>query len=768
MAIEVNQGGDGADAIDALSRGTRTSSQGRLQADTAVVDRLTSTFTRLENRIKSLGRTAKETATSLNGITNLFGNGDGRSLGGAQSSGSRNSVPAVGQTTRAALGQVATRVSARLGGGGGGGLTGGLPGGGGGPSGGGGGGGGLVTNFIKTGMQPLFDAGQAISQRVARGAEYSLQADRMSVQLQQMYGMSNSQVRNQLRMPLTGHYLLGGGTAINDLLGMQANTGLTAAKQASTVEALRTVSGFSLGSGDVTRMLSTMASPDVANRMFMMGGTGMYGIGGKERTGMQSIQDIVRRTGLTNPEALKGALQQGSNTRQRLTAMGVPQDMQDMVIQYAMQNTQYQRKTGDKSTMYDPSKESNRETMGIEGSYAVQHEKTTGERLKREESFYGRQTDNFARFEKNLRLSTQMLGAFEDALNRIIGLGISVQGHPVTNVLKYGAKQAYNSAMSTIDLAEGVATTAAGLGAGGDPVDRTGLAMPSFYATGGDPSEGGTGKLSANNEAKLAQLDPRLAGPLRKMLAARPGMEIGDARRASAQQDRSFRARYTRRPDLKEKTKDADRIWNGEVWVYDQHAQEGPPMAPPGQSYHEQGLAADLSWKDKEWVRQNASRFGLVHGGTTKGDETDEPFHVQPAGVGGGIGTAPPGRVSTAGASKASASMAVSASRMPSATGESSTGVFTDSGQRASEVSKAGLKAQFAPIIAGIDKPKGGDPVDRYSGATSSGAHGYTVTIAPNIYLNGTQDIGNDLKRIAREVGKILEQEVSMVMARSR
>jgi hypothetical protein len=604
------------------------------------------------------------------------------------------------------------------------------------------------------------DAMQAISKRVERGAEYSLQADRMSVQLQQMYGMSNSQVRNQLRMPLTGHYLLGGGTAINDLLGMQANTGLTAAKQASSVEAFRAVSGFSLGSGDVTRMLTTMASPDVANRMFMMGGTGMYGIGGKERTGMQSIQDIVKRTGLTNPEALKGALQQGSNTRQRLTAMGVPADMQDMVIQYAMQNTQYQRKTGDKSMMYDPSKESDRNVMDIDTSYAVQHEKTTGERLKREESFYGRQTDNFARFEKNLRTSTKLLGAFEDALSGIVGLGISLKGHPVTNAVQYGAKQAYNMTMSAIDVGE---MAAGAMIPGGDPVDRIASATPSWYATGGDADEGG-GKLSANNEAKLAQLDPRLATPLRKMLSARPGLEIGDARRTSAQQERSFKARYTRRPDLKEKTKAADRIWNGEVWVYDQHAQEGPPMAPPGQSYHEQGLAADLSQKDNEWIRQNASRFGLVHGGTTKGSQTDEPFHVQPAGVGGGIGTAPPGRVSTAGASKASASLAKSAKSMPSATGESAS--FTDAGQRASEVSKAGVKAQFAPIIAGIDKPKGGDPADRMSG--SSYGMGGTITIAPNIYLNGTQDINNDIKRIAREVGRLLEQEVSMVKARSR
>lgn len=754
MAIEPNQGGD--TPIDSMSGRGRTSSRSQIQTDTGAIDRLTSSFSRLREELKRVWTQATATTTALNQVAQS--SPQGGATGGPVNA--RNSVPPVGQTTQRATGQLVTRVAASLAPSSSGGGSGLIPGGGG-PGGGGPGGGDDGRPRSRT-AQAYVGAASATSGRIARGAEYSLQADRMSVQLQQMYGMSNSQVRNQLRMPLTSHYLLGGGTAINDLLNMQANTGLTAAKQASTVEAFRAVSGFSLGAGDVTNMLSTMASPDVANRMFMMGGTGMYGLGGKERTGMQSIQDIVRRTGLTNPEALKGALQQGSNTRQRLTAMGVPQDMQDMVIQYAMQNVQYQRKTGDKNTMYDPSTEEDRKTMGIEGNYAVQHEKTTGERLKREERFYGRQTDNFADFEKNLRSATKMLAAFEDTLSGIIGMGISAKGHPLTNL----AKKAIPGIGAIIEKIVG------------DPVDSTSLAMPSNYsmgssaaglfATGGDAGEGET-QLSANNEAKLAQLDQRLAVPLRKMLAARPGMEIGDARRSSAQQERSFKARYTRRPDLKEKTKDADRIWNGEVWVYDQHAQTGPPMAPPGQSYHEQGLAADLSQKDNEWVRQNASRFGLVHGGTTKGAETDEPFHVQPAGVGRGTsGSTSSGRVSASTVSKTSVINKSSGTRpMSSSTGESAVGSFSDAGQRASEVAKAGVKAQFSPIIAGIDKPVGGDPVDSLS-MSSATYGGGTITIAPNIYLNGTQDINNDIKRIAREVGRLLEQEVSMMKARSR
>ena len=752
--VEINQGGEGQDAIDALSSRSRTSSQGRLQADTGAIDRLTSSFSRLREELRRLKTQATETMSALSAVSGASEIGEGRIAGNAV----RTSVPPVGTTTRNATGQLFTSVSGYFSPTGGPGGPGGPGGGGPGGPGGTGGTGGSGGSGYGRGVRTYISGAESASGRTARGAEYSLQADRMSVQLQQMYGMSNAQVRQQLRMPLTNYQLLGGGAAINELLNMQANTGLTALKQASTVEAFRTISGFSLGAGDVTNMLTTMASPDVANRMFMMGGTGMYGLGGKERTGMQSIQDIIRRTGLTNPEALKGALQPGSNTRQRLTAMGVPQDMQDMVIQYAMQNVQYQRKTGDKTKMYSPSEQDDRNIMDIDTSYAVQHEKTSGARVRREEEFYGKQVDNFADFEKNLRSATKMLASFESAMGGIIGLGISIKGHPATSFTK-----TVIGMLNPFD---------------GDPVDSTGLAMPaqsaapSLYATGGDANEGKDTVLSANNEAKLAQLDPRLATPLRKMLAARPGMEISDARRSSAQQERSFRARYTRRPDLKEKTQDADRIWNGEVWVYTQHAQKGPPMAPPGQSYHEQGLAADLSQKDNEWIRQNASRFGLVHGGTNKGEKTDEPFHVQPAGVGRSRQGASASKVSSAGVSKSSAPVSGSvrsasvARNTSSPTGESAMGSFADAGQRASAIAKAGLKAQFAPIIAGTDTARGGDPVDYVS--TSGPAGGGSITIAPNIYLNGTQDINNDIKRIAREVGRLLEQEVSMVKARSR
>jgi hypothetical protein len=612
------------------------------------------------------------------------------------------------------------------------------------------------------------------SSRIGRGAEYSLQADRMSIQLQQMYGMSNEQVRGQLRTPLTEHYLLGGGTAINDLLAMQASTGLSAKNQASSVESIRAVSGFSLGTQDVTKMLTSMASPDVANRMFMMGGTGMYGIGGTERTGMQTIQDIVKRTGLTNPEALKGALQQGSNTRQRLTAMGVPQDMQDMVIQYAMQNQSFQKKTSDKGAMYDPSTEKDRKTMGIDDSYAVRHEMTTGERVKREEGFYGRQVDNFANFEKNLRTVTKALAALEDRLSGLIGVTIDAKGHPVTQIVR------------------NIGKAFAPLIPGGDPTVE-GNSPAVQYSSKTPSASGETTKVSAENERKLATLEPKLAIPLRKMLQANPKLTIGDARRSSKVQEESFKMRYSPRPDLKEKTQSSDRWWNGVLWVHDNHAapKGAPAMAAPGSSWHEQGLAADVQGDDA-WLIANASKYGLGHGGTGTGQADDEPFHIQPADTmgklpGGSGGSAPASKTSIGSATPSGSVRSAGAARRvftSTQSAESSLYVDTNAGQRATSVAKAGLGALGSIIgeiantakvstdlsTVGRGTAHGGDPTVGGSSRASSSGGGVgsmQITISPNIYMQGSSSTSMDLQKMAKEVATLLEREVRLTMMRS-
>jgi len=751
MAISTpseNQGGETPfDSLGTSSRGS--SGTAGLNVDRAALRGLTEGIRGMGTELKTAAGYAKDLVTNLGKLGSSGGRLSGMFGGGGSG---RSSMPLAGTVASGSSGS------------GGGGRTS-VP-----TAGSSGGGGGSFSgllaaqqNLQRATMQPLSDLNAYANQRIGQGADYSLQADRMSVQLQQMYGMSNASVRNQLRMPLTSHYLLGGGNAINEMLNLQATTGLTASKQASTVEAIRAVSGFSYGAGDVTRMLSTMATPDTANRMFMMGGTGMYGMGGKERTGMQSIQDIVRRTGLTNPDALKGALQQGSNTRQRLNAMGVPQDMQDMVIQYAMQNAQYQKKTGG-TAMYDPSTEKDRQTMGIEGSYAVQHEKTTGERIKREERFYGRQADNFADFEKNLRSTTKILAAFEDKLSGIVGLKISYGNHPATKVINYGAQYGMSVmsaqmqvAAQTADLAADAATAVAGAGLGGDPVDGLKMSPVSTKKASVISSDSGESdkKLPADTERKLAKLNPKLAIPLRKMLEDRPEITIGDTVRSSTTQEQGFRSRY--RPTNKtKKEKRSDRVWNGVVWEM-KPGLEGkvPSMAPPGQSFHERGLAADLNQNYGDWIRKNASKYGLSTGYTGTGGSDDEPWHVQPSGTGLDDYSSPGSGSSSSGGAVSGSVSTASVSKLVKNTTPTST--MTSVG--------TATAVNYQQPYTGNSALLSGDPVDKNTGPMSSGG-APSIVISPNIYLQGGQSMSTDMQRIAQEVGRLLEHEVKLSMMR--
>lgn len=105
--VEINQGGEGQDAIDALSSRSRTSSQGRLQADTGAIDRLTSSFSRLREELRRLKTQATETMSALSAVSGASEIGEGRIAGNAV----RTSVPPVGTTTRNATGQLFTSVS---------------------------------------------------------------------------------------------------------------------------------------------------------------------------------------------------------------------------------------------------------------------------------------------------------------------------------------------------------------------------------------------------------------------------------------------------------------------------------------------------------------------------------------------------------------------------------------------------------------------------------------------------------------------------------
>lgn len=423
----------------------------------------------------------------------------------------------------------------------------------------------------------------AANSRFARGREGVLDADRMSVLYQQMTGLSQLQVSSQYRMPLTNYRLGAGG--INQLMAMESQTGIRGIPQAASVEAMRTISGYQMSTADVTGMMGSLASAPVANRMFMMTGTGLIGPGGRQNSMMSVMQNLVRTAGLTDPEIVKGALLPGSITRAKLTSMGVPPEMQTQVIQYAQQNLTFKEKGG--KGMYDPSKESARRLMGIEENFATQVEETQRLETRRDEQFYRRQVDNYAALERQTQTLTQAFGALEDKLSGI--LGAVGQNRIATSVFQ---------------------GLTGGFGMGGDP---------SGESAGVNTSNPNVRKATTN--PGFTKLHPKMRDRVARMLADNPNVGFGNGVRSSSEQRQMFLSRY-QKTDRETSASGAKNIfWDGSYW---EHV-SGAAAAPPGRSMHEIGLAVDLTG-DLDWVVKNASKYGLKHFAGVN----NEPWHVQP------------------------------------------------------------------------------------------------------------------------------------------
>ena len=461
--------------------------------------------------------------------------------------------------------------------------------------------------------------------RIERGYVYSSSADKMSVLYQQITGMSNAQVRNTYRQPLTNYRL--GETGINTLLGLQASTGILARNQASFAEGMRTLSGYSLSTEDVASMLGNLGSAQVANRMFMTTGMSLYKPGGGQRSGTELLQHLARASGLTGLRNPESALQQGSNTRMRLADMGIDQKTQDLVIQYAMANKQYQAKQPG-AGMYDPSNQRQRELMGIEQNFATQMEETTRVKVNREEDFYGRQQDNFAKLEQRTQSLEKMFGRLEDRLSGIVGKGIETKSarNVLGSVLK-GVGPLMSMAGAALSLTGAGAAFGAPLMVAGAVATAAGTAMgPAGDGAAGSGSRTGTPSTNATGTTTLqkvtsqqsfSRLHPTMKERVLKLIQASGGrVGFDNGYRDSAQQESMFRSRYA------ESAEPTDIFWDGKYWK----KVRGADAAPPGRSMHEIGLAADLTG-DMEWIKANAERFGLKHFANVN----DEPWHVQPS-----------------------------------------------------------------------------------------------------------------------------------------
>lgn len=434
---------------------------------------------------------------------------------------------------------------------------------------------------ITAGVKAINMGIDAANSRFDRGREGVLEADRMSVLYQQMTGKSQLGVSSTYRMPLTNYRLGSGG--INALMGLEAATGISGRQQASSVEAFRTMSGYNMSAGQAAGMIGNLASASTVNRMFMMGGTSLIGVGGKQNSAMDVMQGIVKSAGLTDPAILKGALAPGSITRSKLSMMGVPEEMQTQAIQYAMQNQTFKGKGG--KGMYDPSKEADRRKMGIEENFATQVEETQRLETKRDENFYRRQVDNYAHLERQTQTLTKAFGALEDQLSGILGA--------------VGSNKIATSIFQSVT------------GPLGDPAGRgdpAGVPMPQNISA-------AAAQTSFNN------LNAQFKERLTKMMADNPNVTFGQGVRSSADQRTMFLSRYTKTNSPTNAKGEKNWEWDGAYWEHT----SGAPAAPPGRSMHEIGLAADLSG-DLEWVVRNAHKYGLKHFGDVNG----ENWHVQP------------------------------------------------------------------------------------------------------------------------------------------
>ena len=533
------------------------------------------------------------------------------SSAGTSSSSATTSGGAIAQAvanSRAQVGGAPIASAAAMGGGGGGffaNMRGGLS------AGGGAGYANLASGAMRAGGQVL----GAIDARTNSAYPRMLQNDQLAVLYQQTQGINQQQYYDQFRQPIQGARLGAGG--INSLLSLQARTGIKAETQASGVAGMRAVSGYSYSTDQMAQMLQALASPQVNNRMTMTLGTGLYGVGGKQRSITDIFQSVTRGAGLTNERTVQGAMQQGSMTRARLSAMGLPEDMQDLVLQYAQSNVQFQKKTGGRQGMYNPENKAQRQAMGIEANFATQREETTRLSELRDEKYYNRQKDNLATMEQNTQALIKLQTTMEELASGIIGSRISTRGSIAARALKgiAGLGMIAGGAMvgfTGVGAPLGIGMASAGLGLAGSALTNVGDGTETSSKTKG-------AKVVSNKKASssLNSLNTTFRQRLEKMMEDNPNVGVGNGFRTSAQQRTLFLSRYSRTTDK------TGTFWDGAYWKKNSGVADA---APPGLSMHEIGLAADLTG-DLQWVQKNADKYGLK----TFADVNNEPWHVQPA-----------------------------------------------------------------------------------------------------------------------------------------
>jgi hypothetical protein len=563
---------------------------------------------------------------------------------------------------------------------------------------------------------------QAIDKRVEDARPYVLAADKSTLQMQQITGMSQRGVMDNLRMPLTDYKL--GTNGINQLMSLQARTGINASQQASSVEFMRTLSGFSMGAEGASSIIESLAAPETVNKMFMMTGMSLIGPGGKQKSTQSLIQGLAKRAGLDNKNIAESAIAPGSVTRATLSAMGVSGDLQDQVIQYGQANNNFREKGGKGS--YDPTKEADRKRMGIDDTYAMEAEETERKRGKRDEKFYQDQAGSYAKLERQTQRLTDAMAKLEEVMAPIIsartgsriaqkvlgGVGSMLSNIPIVGGLLGSiggilgdprpSNSRYIGENDINDIYAPTTTIPSNSGGGGtiptttipnsSPV--TGLSWPSTIGgfsgihpdTGLPPREhfihslgitnhlgpeetlilgGGAGstpldggpehfnipgfdtpenfaimgnKTTAPGTGLNGSLNSAIRRLANRAYAETNGnvqIKIASGRRSAEEQKALWTQRMQVVPngyklpyykdDFDGKNYNLVR-YNGQLWMK-KPGNSDPPIAAPGTSLHELGLAADLDLSDPRaalYVAQNLWRFGL-----SSGKADGEPGHIQ-------------------------------------------------------------------------------------------------------------------------------------------
>jgi hypothetical protein len=499
-----------------------------------------------------------------------------------------------------------------------------------------------------------------IDNRLERGRAYATSADRYSVQMQQLTGLSQQEFRQQFRMPLTEYRL--GIDGINSIVGFQAQTGARLNDNyIKSIEGLRALSGYSKTTTQILEQQKQLMDPEVANRMFMMGGVNAFTFGGGLSNPMQMRQQIAQRMGLMNEDVARSALMPGSVTRARLADMGLGEEMQTEIIQYGMSQNAFKKRGG--SGTYDPSNPYHRKLMGIEENLTTQQEETARVEVRREEKFMDRQIDNMSKAEEYNRKMIQFTGFVEDKLSTIVGLletfspfrsaGASAARGLSSGAMALGGALLMAPEPTGLTKVAGAAFLAGGalfsaVGGMGDGDADPGAARGGSPATpshsagtfsdGSRDNEimvpsGGRGSSRVplsefKRSPRMMNLQPSLRERLLNMMRENPNIGITSGYRDEAEQERLFYAQ------MEETSADQSQVeWNGKHWK----SKAGYAFtAPPGSSMHGVGLAADIfeegDGKSYAWVVANSARFGL-NNWRAKGWRHDEPWHVQPDNV---------------------------------------------------------------------------------------------------------------------------------------